>query len=84
MNTQGQRPYKFERMTGAEFSAALNRLDLTLGQFCRLTGSAPKRAAQWLDGSEDCPPWLPVFIAALGCSGGIEAARDEAERRLIQ
>lgn len=75
--------YKFTRMTGAEFSEALNRLGLTAGQFRRLTGSSPKKVDQWLAGQEDIPPWVPPTLASWEVPGALMATREEAERRLI-
>lgn len=75
--------YKFRRMTGAEFSAALNTLGLSAGQFRRLTGASPKKVEQWLAGSEDIPPWVPPALASWAVPGGLQAARDEAESRLL-
>ena len=75
--------YKFRRMTGAEFSAALNQLGLTAGQFRRLTGASPKKVEEWLAGSEDIPPWVPTFLAMGAIPEALQAARDEAEQRLL-
>ena len=75
--------YKFRRMTGAEFSTALNQLGLSAGQFRRLTGASPKKVEQWLSGSEDIPPWVPTFLAMSAVPEALLAARDEAERRLL-
>ena len=77
------KPYRFHRMTGAEFSAALNRLRLSVGEFRRLTGASPKKVEQWLAGSEDIPPWVPPFLAMGAIPEALQAARDEAERRLL-
>jgi hypothetical protein len=78
------KPYRFERMTGAEFSAALNYCKLTVNEFRRLTGASPKKATEWLAGSEDIPPWVPVFLAMGAYPEALQAARDEAERRLLE
>ena len=80
---QGHKPYRFRRISGAEFSAALQLVGLTAGQFCRLTGSNPKRVGQWLNDEEECPPWVPPFLAALSVPGGMEAARGRAEALLL-
>lgn len=76
--------YKFRRMTGAEFSTALNQLGLSAGQFRRLTGASPKKVEQWLAGSEDIPQWVPPFLAMGAVPEALQAARDEAERRLLE
>jgi hypothetical protein len=77
------KPYRFERMTGAEFSAALNRLGLSVGEFRRLTGASAKKAQEWLAGSEDIPPWVPVFLAAGAIPEALQAAKDEAAKRAL-
>lgn len=77
------KPYRFTRMTGAEFGAALGKLQIEPGQFMRLTGASPKKVAEWLRGEEDIPAWVPMFLAACGHPEGLAAAQAEAERRLI-
>ena len=81
---QGHKPYKFKRITGAELSAALQLVGLTAGQFCRLTGSNPKRVGQWLNDEEECPPWVPPYLAALTVPEAMQAARARAEALLLQ
>jgi hypothetical protein len=76
------KPYRFERMTGAEFSAALNRVGLTAGEFRRLTGASPKKVEGWLSGIEDIPPWVPPFLAMAMLPAALHVARAEAARRL--
>ena len=78
------KPYRFERMTGAEFSAALNRLGLSVGEFRRLTGASAKKVGQWLAGAEDIPPWIPPFLAMGAFPEALRAAKAEAERRMLQ
>jgi hypothetical protein len=70
-------------MTGAEFSAALNRLGLTVGEFRRLTGASAKKVEQWLSGEEAIPPYVPSFLALLGLPKGIETAKAVAASRLL-
>lgn len=77
------KPYRFQRMTGTEFSGALNHLGLSVGEFRRLTGASPKKVEEWLRGLEDIPPWVPVFLAAGAHPEALQSAKEEAERRLI-
>lgn len=74
------KPVKFTRMQSGEFAAALENLNLTQGDFCRMTGSSRKKVMEWANGSEDIPPWVPPFFAAC-IAGGFDAAWKEAERR---
>lgn len=78
------RPLKHRRMTSDEFNAALETHHLSQGQFVRLTGASRKKVMEWSDGTEDIPAWVPMFIAACAVPGGLEAARREAESRLLE
>ena len=79
----GKKP-EYLRMTKDEISSAFNRLGLSPNQFCRLTGAAYGRVTKdWLEG-RDVPPWVPVLLSSwLASSQAFEAAKIEAETRLI-
>lgn len=77
------KPLKHRRMTSDEFNAALETHHLTQGQFVRLTGASRKKVMEWADGVEDIPAWVPMFLAACAVPGGLDAARREAESRLL-
>lgn len=76
-------PPKFKRMTCQEFNVALARHQLSQGSFCRLSGVSRKKVMQWVEGSEDIPPWVPVFFAAAEVPGALDAALQESESRLL-
>ena len=78
------RPPKTKRLTGGEFAAALDTHDLSQREFCRITGASGKKVMQWADGSEDIPPWVAVFFAMAAVPGALDAARREAESRLLE
>ena len=77
------KPYKFKRMTSAEFSAALDEFEIGVGKFCRLTGAGPQTVQKWLDGVEEPPHWVAMAFACWRVPQALPAARDEAEARLI-
>lgn len=79
----GGTTYRFTRLTPAEFSSALETHQLSPNQFRRIYGTGSKNVAAWLDGSEDIPPWVAAVVATWALPGVLEAARMEAERRLI-
>ena len=79
----GSANYRFTRMTPAEFSAALETHQMTPNQFRRIYGTGHFKVGQWLDGSEDIPPWVAAVVATWSLPGVLEAARAEAERRLL-
>jgi hypothetical protein len=70
-------------MTGQEFNAALATHHLSQGQFVRLTGANRKKVMEWADGVEDIPAWVPMFLAACGAPGGLDAAMAESDSRLL-
>lgn len=58
--------YTYDRLTPSQLSAGLNEAKITLHQFCRLSGSDPRRVQRWLDGTEDGPPlWAGMLLTAL-------------------
>jgi hypothetical protein len=75
--------YRFTRLTPAEFSAALETHQMTPNQFRRIYGPGGATVGKWLDGVEDIPPWVAAVVATWGLQGVLEAARNEAERRLV-
>jgi hypothetical protein len=69
------RRYVYERMTGREFSAALDRIGLTMRQFARLSGAREDRVQAWLEDCEDIPHHVGVLCAALALPAAMELAR---------
>jgi hypothetical protein len=79
------RRYRYIKMTPAEISAELDRTGLTVGQFSRIIGArynGPQDSTvqKWLDGRQDAPTYLPALFALLVLPGGVERAREAAER----
>jgi DNA-binding transcriptional regulator YiaG len=71
-------------MPPAEISAALDALDLTVGQFSRMIGArynGPEDSTvqKWLDGKLDPPTHLPALLALLALPCGVETAKKAAE-----
>lgn len=79
----GSTNYRFTRMTASEFGAALETHQLSPNQFRRIYGPGGKTVAKWLDASEELPPWVAAVVATWAIPGVLEAARAEAERRLL-
>lgn len=79
----GGTTYRFSRMTAEEFSAALETHHLTPNQFRRIYGPGSATVAKWLDGLEDLPPWVAAVVATWAIPGVLEAARTQAELRLL-
>jgi hypothetical protein len=79
----GSTNYRFTRLTPTEFSSALETHQVTPNQFRRIYGTGGKTVGLWLDGVEGIPPWVAAVVATWGLPGVLEAARDEAERRLL-
>lgn len=75
--------HQYRRMTAREFSTALDRTNLTLGKFLRLTGVSRGKGEDWLNGEEDIPSWVPVFMALLTIDAAPQIALAVAEQRLI-
>jgi hypothetical protein len=71
-------------MTAGEFSAALETHQMTPNQFRRIYGPGTATVAKWLGGDEDLPPWVAAVVATWAIPGVLEAARSEAERRLLE
>jgi hypothetical protein len=76
--------YKYRKMTPAEISAALDRIDLSVGQFSRLIGARyagpnDSTVQKWLSGKQDAPTYLPALFALLALPDGVETARKAAE-----
>jgi hypothetical protein len=68
--------YVYERLSPAQLSAGLNEADVTLHQFCRLTGADPRRVERWLSGEQADPPlWVGMILTALTCP--------EARRKML-
>lgn len=78
-----EKPQKHRRMTSDEFNAARDDLNITQGQFARLTGANRKKVMEWSEGVEDIPAWVPMFLAACAVPGGMDAALKESESRLL-
>lgn len=58
--------YTYDKLTPEQLSAGLNEANVSLHQFCRLTGSDPRRVERWLAGQEDGPPlWVAMVLIAL-------------------
>lgn len=81
--------YQYRRMTPAEISAALDRTGLTVGQFSRIIGARyngpdDSTVQKWLDNRQDAPTYLPALFALLTAPGGVERAREAAERYIIE
>ncbi|MCO5144557.1 MAG: hypothetical protein M9895_00110 [Aquamicrobium sp.] len=79
------RRYTYRKMTPAEISAALQRTGLSVGQFSRIIGARyngpdDSTVQRWLDGRQDAPTYLPALFALLALPGGVETAREAAER----
>lgn len=79
------RRYRYRKMTPAEISAALDRTGLTVGQFSRIIGARyngpdDSTVQKWLDNRQDAPTYLPALFALLSAPGGVERAREAAER----
>lgn len=66
------------RMMPAQFSQALDDLDLTMREFCRITGTNAKTTQRWLDDEKDIPAWVPVFLALLTLPGAMQMAQTVA------
>ena len=66
--------HQYRRMTGEAFGESLNKLDVTLNDFVRISGCTYERARKWVDGKEDIPPHVAVLIALMALPGGKERA----------
>lgn len=75
--------YRFTRLTAEDLSAALETHQMSPNQFRRIYGTGNKTMEKWLDGTEDIPPWVAAVVATWHIPGVLQAARDEAERRLL-
>jgi DNA-binding transcriptional regulator YiaG len=67
--------YKYNRMTPQDMSADLDTLNLTAGQFSRISGARHERVQKWLSGEEDIPPHVPVLLALLELPGAMIKAQ---------
>lgn len=77
--------YRYIKMTPEEISEALQQTGLSVGQFSRLIGAryngpSDSTVQKWLDGKQDAPTYLPALFALLAMPGGLETAREAAER----
>lgn len=79
----GGTTYRFSRMTAEEFSAALETHQMTPNQFRRIYGPGTATVAKWIEGIDEIPPWVAAVVATWAIPGVLEAARAEAERRLL-
>jgi hypothetical protein len=67
-------------MTPSDLSDDLKELDISLAEFCTITGHRYERVLKWLkekDG-EDIPPHIPVLMALLKLPGALAVAREQA------
>ncbi|WP_256801398.1 hypothetical protein [Mangrovibrevibacter kandeliae] len=72
-------------MTGRELSQALNRVQLSVRQFSRLTGSQPRTIEKWLDDpTAQTPHWVRVLLALLAQPANMEVARHISDAALIE
>lgn len=81
--------YRYIKMTPEEISDALQQTGLSVGQFSRLIGARyngpnDSTVQKWLDGKQDAPTYLPALFALLSLPGGLETAREAAERYIEQ
>lgn len=77
--------FEYTRMTGAELTADLKAMGMTVPAFARITGSIADRVHQWANGQEDIPTWVPVMTAVMKkVPGAIPEARQEAAERIIR
>lgn len=74
-----QYPRAENRMLPAQFSKALDDLDLTMREFCRITGTGTKTVERWLSDEKDIPQWVPVTLALLTMPGALQMARTVAQ-----
>ena len=69
--------YTYQALTPAQLSEGLNETGLTVRQFCRITGSDPRRVERWLTGEQPNPPlWVGMILTALTVQ--------EARRRMLR
>ncbi len=83
------RAYDHERLTAEQFSAGLDEVGITPGQFQRLTGTGRNSVANWLRPADDPkaqePPfWVTSWLALVLLPGGMDRARAVAEAKLIE
>jgi hypothetical protein len=74
------RRYRYNRITGEQFSQALS--DLRMGDvlFARLSGATDRRVQRWMRGEEEIPPFVPVLCSLLMLPGAIDTASEVAQR----
>lgn len=78
------RRYTYNRMTAEQLSAALNQLNLSLRQFCRLSGKSEAKAQRWIAGKEDIPHDVAVMLALLTVPGAMDVAKAVTDAFLIE
>lgn len=67
--------YRYRRMTGEQFRAALTALGMPDGhKFARLYGAAPSRVDKWKRGLEDIPHSVALTLSLLTLPGGMDMA----------
>lgn len=76
--------YQHKRMSGRELSRSLDRLNLSVRQLSRLTGSQPRTIEKWLVDEADSPHWLRVFLALVANPANLEVALQVTEAALIE
>lgn len=81
---QGHKPYRFTRLSPAEVSAGLDEFQMSVGDYCRVTGTGPKTVQKWLDGEEEPPHQVAANFATWRVPGALKAAIDEAEKRRVE
>jgi DNA-binding transcriptional regulator YiaG len=83
------RRYTYRKMQPADISAALESTGLSVGQFSRIIGARyngpdDSTVQKWLDGKQDAPTYLPALFALLVLPGGVQVAREAAERYIVE
>ncbi|WP_147707824.1 hypothetical protein [Microvirga massiliensis] len=77
------RRYQHTRMTHRQLSAVLNRLDLSMRKFARLTGAAERTVDRWLRGVEDIPHYVTLLCSLLTIPGAMAKAKAVADAMVI-
>jgi len=74
--------FEYELMKPDEFMAALDKLEINIKTFARLTGVGLKTIERWIekrdDKRQDIPPWVRLMLEYMGERGGMVLARDVA------
>jgi hypothetical protein len=78
---------RYRRIAPADLSRALDRLNLTAGQFARLIGCQRRRVLWWLDGREDkegAPHHVAVMVELLALPGAMALARRITDAAIVE